>query len=254
MREHYAKPATLSQSGPDDAPYKGQCMQDIDPLEHKKATSRIARTIDHACAVPQSPALVARYFDANSRYAGATFDSLAPNPPNDIVEADLLALNTLTAPVEALAIRQLLNHGEPRGKVLEQLEAIPADTPLWKADATAIAAARELWQTLEAKVQGFGWVRVNKLIARKRPALIPVYDSVVRSWLGAPRPLWEPFGLAMDDPRRRKSITALAKGLDTAGASLLRVLDVAIWMLHSKSAATDRQQLGLPREPVPAPA
>lgn len=229
-------------------------MKGLDPLAYKESAARIGRAIDRACACPQSGGLVARYFDPNRRYAGATFHALEPNPPHDIVEADLLALNTLTTPVEALAIRQLLNRGEPRGQVLRQLAAIPAGTPLWQADAEAIGAARALWMTLEGEVQGFGWVRVNKLLARKRPALIPVYDRVVRSWLGAPRPLWEPFAVALDNPGRREGILALAKGLDTGGASLLRVLDVAIWMLHSTSAAKDRQVLGLGREPVPTPS
>lgn len=222
----------------------------IDSGEHQEAMAAIARAVDAACGYQDVGRLVADYFDPGSRYAGATFDSLEPNPPQDIVSADLLALNTLDTPVEAKAIRQLLGPGDTRQQALVQLAAIPAHTPLWEADDEIIGSAREAWDLFKSTA-GFGWVRVNKLLARKRPNLLPVYDSVVRSWLGRPRPLWEPLALALQDPDRRARIELLRKGTDGANqASLLRILDVAIWMLHSRSAATSRENAGLSREPV----
>ncbi len=35
-----------------------------------------------------------------------------------------------------------------------------------------------------------GWVSASKLLARKRPRLVPVSDRVVRCALGAPRGSW----------------------------------------------------------------
>lgn len=223
-----------------------------DPAEHEEAAARIARAIDAVCEQEHVEHLVADYFDPDSRYAGVTFDALEPNPSHDIVPADLLALNTLDTPVEPKAIRQLLGPGETRARALAQLACIPTRVPLWEADDATIASAREAWLTFR-KVEGFGWVRVNKLLARKRPQLIPVYDSVVRSWLGAPRPLWEPLALALQEPGRRTRIEALGSGADVGQASVLRILDVAIWMLHSRSAAGSREKAGLPREPASAP-
>lgn len=222
-----------------------------DPAEHQEAAATIGRAIDAACDHEHVEQLVADYFEPNSRYAGLTFGSLEPNPPEDIVSADLLALNTLDVPVEAKAIRQLLGADEKRARALAHLAAIPAQTPLWEADDPIVASTREAWLTFK-NVAGFGWVRVNKLLARKRPNLVPVYDTVVRSWLGAPSPLWEPLALALQDRTRRTRIERLRSD-NASQASLLRILDVAIWMLHGKSAARSRESAGLSRTRVPAP-
>lgn len=37
---------------------------------------------------------------------------------------------------------------------------------------------------------GIGWVTVGKLLARKRPRLLPVHDQVVRCVLGRPESFW----------------------------------------------------------------
>lgn len=89
-------------------------MGPIDSGKHQEAMAAIAIPVDAACGHQDVGRLVADYFDPGSRYAGATFDSLEPNPPQDIVSADLLALNTLDTPVEAKAIRQLLGLGGTR--------------------------------------------------------------------------------------------------------------------------------------------
>jgi hypothetical protein len=109
---------------------------------------------------------------------------------------------------------------------------------LWDADAEQLiekeGPADRLWRLLE-KQDGAGWVTAGKLLARKRPSLIPVYDNVVRCAFGWPRNVWT----ALRDALRKQDSSLLAT-LDEVkqGAGLpcqvtpLRVLDVAVWMRH----------------------
>lgn len=92
---------------------------------------------------------------------------------------------------------------------------------------------RELWAKLET-IEGVGWVTANKLLARKRPQLLPVYDRMVKARL-QPRSsdLWIPLrnSFLRDDGamiERLAEIRSRAE-LDVT-PSLLRVFDVAMWM------------------------
>ncbi len=78
----------------------------------------------------------------------------------------------------------------------------------------------------------------GKLLARKRPRLVPVYDEVVRCAVRSPRGFWiwlheqlrANGGLLAD---RLAKLRADA-GLDTT-VSLPRILDVVVWMRHHNS-------------------
>ncbi len=75
----------------------------------------------------------------------------------------------------------------------------------------------------------------GKLSARKRPRLIPVWDRVVWCALGRPAGAW----VWLDELLRKKD-GPVARELDKlrreaglpANISLLRTLDVIIWMRH----------------------
>lgn len=78
------------------------------------------------------------------------------------------------------------------------------------------------------------WVRSGKLLARKRPHLVPVYDNVVRE------PSMRGRASGVLGPSRA---TGLANLRDEAGAtsakfSLARVLHVALWM-YGRRYGTD---------------
>ena len=65
------------------------------------------------------------------------------------------------------------------------LEAIPADRDLWDVPLSDIwedSEADKLWHDLVA-LEGVAGVIAGKLMARKRPRLIPVHDSVVKAAL-----------------------------------------------------------------------
>lgn len=100
-----------------------------------------------------------------------------------------------------------------------------------------------------------GWVSAYKRSARKRRLIVPVYDSVVRRWLGAPVVLLEPLAAALRDDRRRARLNQLGDELPGPRPSTLRLLDVAVWMLRSngKAARSARHALGAGPDPHPLP-
>ena len=79
---------------------------------------------------------------------------------------------------------------------------------------------------------GVGTATGAKLLARKRPRLCPATDKVVIRAAGLPGQTWEVVRFMLQDPEARADLEAL-RPPDAAGASLLRLLDVAIWIVHS---------------------
>jgi Family of unknown function (DUF6308) len=100
-----------------------------------------------------------------------------------------------------------------------------------------------MWEEPSLSRHGIQWVTAGKLLARKRPRLIPVYDDVVRLALGAPgsywTSLWEAF---RDGDRLRIPLEEIRSAADVEWMSLLRVLDVVIWMRNrGKKDARDNE-------------
>jgi hypothetical protein len=81
-----------------------------------------------------------------------------------------------------------------------------------------------------------GWVIAGKILARKRPRLVPVWDNVVKCANGRPSNAWLWLGelLAQDISLadRLEDLHHQAELPDLV--SRLRVLDVAIWMRHRR--------------------
>ena len=75
----------------------------------------------------------------------------------------------------------------------------------------------------------------GKLLARKRPSPIPVYDDVVRCAFGRPKEIWQALytALRQDDGSFRAVLQNLIERAGIpAEITPLRVLDVALWMRH----------------------
>ncbi|MFF9038429.1 DUF6308 family protein [Streptomyces sp. NPDC014892] len=108
------------------------------------------------------------------------------------------------------------------------------------ADLAEGAPAHTAWRVL-CNETGIGWVTAAKLLARKRPRLLPVYDQVVRCILGRPRSFWLDLhgALSADNHALHRELLALRQSADLpATVSALRVCDVVLWMHHR----TDHQQ------------
>jgi hypothetical protein len=199
-------------------------------------------------ATPRLCDAVARYFDPARPFAGETFDSLGNNPPHEIVLDDLLAVTLLDVRWTPLVVRRLLN--DQAAKVTKLLRMVDDKTEIWAPEGgQQLEAVEPLWDLLY-KLPGVRDTRASKLLARKRPRLIPITDSIVVSAVGTPGQTWLTLQRCFQDARFRQGVESL-RPEDTERVSLLRIFDVAIWMLfsQSKAAAKVRRETGV----VPSP-
>ena len=181
--------------------------------------------------------LVSIFYDDEGPFSGRTFLSLEPNEPNSIGAADLLAVTTMDEAYGPRAVRFLLE-SELRSAVEEHLQAIPVDLDLW--DAPDLTAATELWRLLDG-LPYVGATKASKLMARKRPRLIPVYDSIVGSTIATADRYWDVFAEFLQVEHNRERIDAMRPSrLAEDELPTLRILDTLIWMRHSRSRNAKR--------------
>jgi hypothetical protein len=156
---------------------------------------------------------------------------------NRVTAEDLVAVTLLSVDVPGRVALQLLE-GPLRDQVTELLAQVPTDVALHDPVAGALLAQGstvwQVWDVLEAP-HGMGWVIAGKVLARKRPHLIPVYDNVLRCALGSPAGMWTWLHDALTADGGE--LATVLRGVREAGGapegvSLLRVLDVILWMRH----------------------
>lgn len=174
------------------------------------------------------------------RYSGAYFERLGgggdrPEVADTFTADDLVAVSLLAVDIGGDAALDLLVTRRDRLGAL--LREIPRDVAL--ADLTADEVGdgwtvRPLYRELMS-IGGLGETSVTKLIARKRPHLVPILDSVVADELGVVKGrYWRPLHewLVADDRRMHRRLESLR---ETAGIgadiSVLRVFDVLVWMV-----------------------
>ena len=203
------------------------------------AVRRAAGRLRETLAEPGLGRAMAAYFDPASGFAGMSFCDLGQNPPDAVTADDLLAVSLLDIAWRCEAVRQLL--GSRAGPVSAMLSAIPADVDLWAARDAELDMVDPLWDAL-LEMPGVGTATASKLLARKRPRLCPATDKVVIRAAGLPGQTWEALRCLLQDPQARDSLEAL-RPQEAAGAGLLRLLDVAIWITHSPAREAERARL-----------
>jgi hypothetical protein len=177
-------------------------------------------------------------------FSGSRFEFLAgggdrPETADRITYDDLVAVTLLEVDVPGDVALQLLE-GPLGPDITRHLEQIPTDVSISDpraADLLGTAShASVAWDLLE-EPHGMGWVITNKLLARKRPKLIPVYDRVVACSYGEPVGVWNWLvdlfaqeGGLLDERLR----TAGKKAGVPETVTPLRVYDVIVWMRHEK--------------------
>ncbi|MFI1211132.1 DUF6308 family protein [Streptomyces sp. NPDC020802] len=180
-------------------------------------------------------------------FTGSRFECLAgggdrPAVANAVTADDLIAVQTLSVRVPVRAALDLLE-GDLGAEVGGLLSRVPLGLDMAEAEAADLAdgsPAHTAWQLL-CDQPGIGWVTAGKLLARKRPRLLPVYDQVVRCVLGRPASFWLDLhtALRLDDQALHHELTALRRSAGLpATVSALRVCDVVLWMRHR----TDHQR------------
>ncbi|MFD4652883.1 DUF6308 family protein [Streptomyces sp. NPDC056721] len=187
-----------------------------------------------------------RYFgiggpSATASFTGRRFEHLAgggdrPAFADAVTADDLIAMQTLSVTVPATTALELLE-GELGGQLSELLRQVPNGRDMVEVDASDLApgsAADAAWHLLRSR-RGIGWVTAGKLLARKRPRLIPVYDQVVKCVVGSPRSFWLDLHAAVlaDGCALHEELVALRRSAEVPETvSVLRVCDVALWMRH----------------------
>jgi Family of unknown function (DUF6308) len=206
------------------------------------AVQTAARRLRTALAAPGLYQAVAAYF-AEPGFAGMTFADLGHNPAGEIIPDDLLAVTLLDITWRPQVIRTLL--GSHKKQFSEMLAALPQATDLWDASNETMKRIDAMWDALTA-IDGIGTASASKLLARKRPRLCPISDSVVIKAVDVRGRTWDVLRYLLQDPAARTGVEAL-RPATAATASLLRILDVAVWVSHSRSGAAQwvRQQTGL---------
>lgn len=112
-----------------------------------------------------------------------------------------------------------------------ELAHIPTDLHLWDAPdefldvGSPLANAYALIDGLE----GFGTAYTSKILAAKRPHLVPIRDHDVSRLMGDPRRWWRPWRAVMSQSDLRLILERIRADLHLPHVSLLRVADAVLW-------------------------
>ena len=157
-------------------------------------------------------------------------------------ESDLRLANRGGARISAAEIAAIL---ERRSKIERALRRVPAGASL--ADAPSSIPWVPLTRLFDgfADIRGIGFSKITKALHRKRPALIPMLDSVVQAYLTRDDPLMRSSGSfgeratalvrssKRDLDRNRLALRELRQELASRAYELteVRILDILIWSL-----------------------
>jgi hypothetical protein len=226
-------------------------MGDKDLMKEERAASGIVSAF---AAVPDETALdyLRKYYGLGAweghAYTGSHFDGLPATAADKITADDIVAVACLSVHIPAAASVKIL------GEHAAQIAALLADVP--KTDLEDIpfedhdklfgegTAALALWRVLRNH-KGIGQTTASKLMARKRPGVIPIFDSVVGRVTGFPNAdgTWRAWHLALSgDAALTDGLRNLQKCADLERISLLRILDVVLWM-HGTSGVEEPERV-----------
>jgi hypothetical protein len=178
--------------------------------------------------------------------AYSSYEAYESSGPASFDESDLRLANRGGARISAAEIAAIL---ERRGEIERALRKIRPDASL--ADATSAIPWIALTRLFDAfaDIRGIGFSKMTKALHRKRPALIPMLDSVVQAYLTRDDPSTRSSGsfgdrstalvrsYKLDLDRNRSVLHELQRELASRTYRLteVRILDLLIW---SVSAAT----------------
>lgn len=185
---------------------------------------------------------VGRPADSAPLFTGGRFESLngggdRADAANAIGADDLVAVQLLSVRVPGKVALELLE-GLLGKEVAAELAEIPTHvalgTPAALSQIEDGGHADRAWHMLD-HVDDVGYVTAGKLLARKRPRLVPVYDGVVKCAYGRPKHPWQWLHEHFKDGTLPDKLVAVRDQAGVPNAiSPLRVLDVIVWMRHHR--------------------
>jgi hypothetical protein len=175
---------------------------------------------------------VSGYFHTSS-HSGRRFERLGRTTARGdgvVLDAsDIVALSMLGVYVPGSAAIEILE--KRKSEITDRLLRIP-DASIHEVEWSELqprSAADELWYLLD-DIWGLGSTKVSKLMARKRPGLIPIYDDRVVHRLGCPPHWWESQWTWWRDATHVEAMRIMrARVGRIEDITLLRVFDVAVW-------------------------
>lgn len=171
------------------------------------------------------------YFGGGKQpFTGRWFEEFAAiSDPNRFEASDVLAVEALKVVVPTEAAATLLIADSERFNSL--LRDIPRERNLWEVrrlDVNIGSAAEKLHTQLRS-LPGIDWVVAGKLLAAKRPKLLPILDNEVNNFLQPAKGLfWVSLYDELSDASRRQTISNVCQAAPHH-VSLLRRIDVALW-------------------------
>lgn len=187
---------------------------------------------------------------SSSRFDSWAGGGDAPETVNTITADDLVAASFRSVKIPPRTAIAVL---ETRAQEISDLLAqIPADVDLPDADPVRNlgpdSPARLLWNLLRGKADDAGWgvgpSTTSKILARKRPRLIPIYDSIIRRVTALPGPndQWLYWHTSYADGVLAERLAEIRqKSAITEPISQLRELDIVLWM-HGKRQGFEPQE------------
>jgi hypothetical protein len=197
---------------------------------------------------------VASGYTPKADFAGESFTTLGDTDPNAIEPEDLIAVHLLGMTFRPSATKALIEDRESREEISGWLAKIPTTVDIWSEEVD-FGAANQLWELIAQRekriYRGVGGVVAGKLLARKRPRLIPIIDDVVMDLVPKPDSVtyWDLYRDYLRlDGRLDKVERLRPEGLSRDTTPTLRLLDTAIWIRGSRGEAAKevRRALDLP--------
>lgn len=199
----------------------------------------------------QAVACVQEYFSTdehgNAVFTGSKFESYGDisAETDNITAEDLLAVSMLSINIPASAALGIT--GPLRSRITALLGALPVQARFEELNDKQFESllgpdspAQHLWDLLRqthGERWGVGQTTASKLMARKRPHLIPIFDSVIAEVTGMKGSLdqWSRWrsALAPDGGALSSMAIELDQVRKDAGQeelSILRTLDIVLWM------------------------
>lgn len=178
-------------------------------------------------------ALTRYYHGDGSRpsFTGRHFDTWPQPDLYRFTSEDIVAVTFLSVDVPANLVPDLVQ--DPTGRLSDLLRDCPEDLTLAEVSPETIVpewAPWRLWGELYDR-RGLGRTKTSKLLARKRPHLIPVWDTVVGDVVGPSLGFWQWLQQALTEDGLQAHLKDLRAdaGLPE-NLPVLRVFDVIAWM------------------------
>ena len=172
------------------------------------------------------------------------YDSQDDAKPSSFDTGDLKRANRGGARIAATEQAAIL---ERRLRIQRALRAIDPDASL-AARSVPWAELARLFDAF-AGIRGVGVSKMTKTLHPKRPALIPILDSVVQAYLGEETPTALVRSYKRDLDRNRSALRSVQRELVSRGYRLteVRILDILIWSAYAPEASASGGRPNNPR-------